>query len=139
MATCDVVSNHAPTTPETDGMISAEMLARLRDGALFINTARAAAIDYNALIAELGQGRIQASLDVFPKEPLEDGSPLRLLPNVLLSPARRRGDNRVSPAPGLDDDRRDGPLLRSGQPLRYGVGLSQLAIMARVPGGPGTL
>ncbi len=129
MATCDVVSNHAPTTPETDGMISAEMLARLRDGALFINTARAAAIDYNALIAELGRGRIRAALDVFPKEPLEDGSPLRLLPNVLLSPhvagatveSRRRLGSTM-----IDEMAR----FFAGQPLRYGVGLSQLAIMA---------
>ncbi|MGH2369707.1 MAG: hydroxyacid dehydrogenase, partial [Chloroflexota bacterium] len=70
MSSCDIVSNHAPTTPETNGMISAAHLARLRDGALFVNTARAAAIDYQALTVELMNGRIRAALDVFPKEPL---------------------------------------------------------------------
>jgi len=82
-ATCDVVSNHAPTTPETTGMIGAKQLALLRDGALFVNTARADAIDYDALIKELVGGRIFGALDVFPKEPLAADSPLRGRDNVI--------------------------------------------------------
>jgi phosphoglycerate dehydrogenase-like enzyme len=129
MASCDVVSNHAPTTPETDGMISAGALARLRDGALFVNTARAAAIDYGALVAELQGGRIRAALDVFPREPLDDASPLRDLPNVLLSPhvagatveSRRRLGSTM-----IDEMAR----FFAGEPLRYGVTAERLATMA---------
>jgi len=129
MATCDVVSNHAPTTPETDGMLSAAMLAKLRDGALFVNTARARAIDYEALTAELRSGRIRAALDVFPKEPLDDASPLRLLPNVLLSPhvAGASGESRRRLGTTMIDE-----IARflEGQPLRYEVRAQQLATMA---------
>jgi phosphoglycerate dehydrogenase-like enzyme len=129
MATCDVVSNHAPTTPETNGMISAAQLARLRDDALFVNTARAAAIDYDALTAELRSGRIRAALDVFPKEPLDDASPLRELPNVLLSPhvagATTESRRRLGSAM-IDEIRR----FLAGEPLRYEVTAAQLATMA---------
>lgn len=129
MATCDVVSNHAPTTPQTDGLISAAMLARLRDGALFVNTARAGAIDYQALTVELQSGRIRAALDVFPKEPLDDASPLRRLPNVSLSPhvagateeSRRRLGSTM-----IDEIAR----YFAGQPLRYRITAAQLGIMA---------
>jgi phosphoglycerate dehydrogenase-like enzyme len=129
MRRCDVVSNHAPTTPETDGMISAAMLARLPDGALFINTARAAAIDYQALTAELERGRIRAALDVFPTEPLPDDSPLRRLPNVLLSPhvAGATVESRLRLGSTMIDE-----LARffAGEPLRYAVRRGQLATMA---------
>jgi phosphoglycerate dehydrogenase-like enzyme len=129
MATCDVVSNHAPTTPETDGMISAAMLARLRDGALFVNTARAGAIDYQALTEELRAGRIRAALDVFPKEPLDPASPLRSLPNVVLSPhvAGATVESRRRLGTAMIDE-----IARhfAGQPLRYGVSAARLATMA---------
>ncbi|MDQ3700385.1 MAG: hydroxyacid dehydrogenase, partial [Chloroflexota bacterium] len=129
MATCDIVSNHAPTTPETNGLISAAMLARLRDGALFVNTARAGAIDYQALTAELQAGRIRAALDVFPKEPLDDASPLRYLPNVSLSPhvAGATVESRRRLGSTMIDE-----IVRffAGQPLRYGVTAAQLATMA---------
>ena len=129
MSTCDVVSNHAPTTPETNGMISAEQLARLRDGALFVNTARAAAIDYEALTQQLASGRIRAALDVFPREPLAAGSPLRALPNVLLSPhvagATVQSRRRLGSAM-IDEIAR----FFGGRPLRYTVTREQFAIMA---------
>jgi phosphoglycerate dehydrogenase-like enzyme len=82
----DVVSVHAPVLPETRGMIGAAQLAQLRDGTLFINTARAALIDEEALLQELQTGRISAALDVFASEPLPADSPFRSLPNVILSP-----------------------------------------------------
>lgn len=128
-ATCDVVSNHAPTTPETNGMIGAAQLKLLRDGALFVNTARAAAIDYEALIAALQSGRINGALDVFPKEPLDAQSPLRALPNVILSPhvagatveSRQRLGQTV-----VEDFAR----FFAGQPLQHGVTKQMLATMA---------
>ena len=81
----DVVSLHAPLTPETHGLLSRERLALLRDGATFINTARGAIVDEDALVDELVTGRISAGLDVFTDEPRV---PERLLdlPNVVLTP-----------------------------------------------------
>jgi len=81
----DVVSLHVPLTPETDGLISRERLALLRDGAALVNTARGAIVDEDALVDELVSGRISAGLDVFAEEPQV---PERLLdlPNVVLTP-----------------------------------------------------
>jgi glyoxylate reductase len=85
LRTADVVSLHVPLTPETNGLISRERLALLRDGATLINTARGAIVDEGALVHELVSGRISAGLDVFANEPRV---PERLLglPNVVLTP-----------------------------------------------------
>lgn len=127
--TCDVVSNHAPTTAETTKMIGAAQLALLRDGALFVNTARAAAIDYDALTRELQSGRIRAAIDVFPKEPLAQESPLRGLPNVLLSPHVAGGtvESRLRLGETIADEF---ARFFAGEPLRYGVTNQMLATMA---------
>jgi phosphoglycerate dehydrogenase-like enzyme len=81
-----VVSLHAPVLPSTIGMVGAPELARLRDGATFINTARGVLVDHDALRAELLGGRINAVLDVTSPEPLPDGDALYDLPNVILTP-----------------------------------------------------
>jgi glyoxylate reductase len=85
LSTADVVSLHVPLTPATDGLLSRDRLALLRDGATLINTARGAIVDEEALVAELASGRISAGLDVFAHEP---HVPERLLdlPNVVLTP-----------------------------------------------------
>lgn len=85
-ATNDVVSVHAGLTPETRGIITKELLASMRDGAVLVNTARGALIDEAALVAELKAGRIQAALDVFDPEPPPADSPLRGLENCMLIP-----------------------------------------------------
>jgi phosphoglycerate dehydrogenase-like enzyme len=85
-AWCDVLSLHAPDTASTKGMIGARQLALLRDGTPIVNTARGALIDPRALEAELVSGRLQAILDVTEPEPLPEDSPLRGLPNVILTP-----------------------------------------------------
>lgn len=82
----EVVSLHASLTPETYHLLGAQQLALLGDGALLVNTARGQIIDQAALVTELQNGRIQAVLDVFEKEPLPRDSPLRTLDNVLLFP-----------------------------------------------------
>jgi glyoxylate reductase len=81
----DVVSLHVPLTPETQGLLSRQRLALLRDGATLVNTARGAIVDESALVDELVSGRISAGLDVFADEPRV---PERLfdLPNVVLTP-----------------------------------------------------
>jgi glyoxylate reductase len=85
LAAADVVSLHVPLTPETTGLISRARLARLRDGATLVNTARGAVVDEQALVDELVSGRISAGLDVFVHEPHVPEA-LRGLPNVVLTP-----------------------------------------------------
>jgi phosphoglycerate dehydrogenase-like enzyme len=85
-ASVDVLSLHAPDIPQTRGMIAAPQLARLRDGAVFVNTARPALVDQDALLAELRQGRVAAILDVTDPEPLPPEHPLLALPNVFVTP-----------------------------------------------------
>lgn len=87
LAESDVVSLHAPVTPATVGMIGAPQLARMKEGATIINTARGALIDMPALEETLRAGRIDAILDVTdPDEPLPADSILWDLPNVVLTP-----------------------------------------------------
>jgi glyoxylate reductase len=81
----DVVTIHAPRTPETEGLIDARRLALLRDGACIVNTARGEIVDQDALVRELVAGRIGAGLDVFVHEPHVPGE-LAGLPNVVLTP-----------------------------------------------------
>lgn len=83
---CEVLSIHAPDVPATVGMIGPAELARLRDGAVVINTARGRLIDTEALVAEVSTGRLSAILDVTEPEPLPRDSPLFDLPNVFLTP-----------------------------------------------------
>jgi phosphoglycerate dehydrogenase-like enzyme len=83
---CDLLSLHAPDVESTRGMIGAPQLARLRDGVTLVNTARGALVDHDALLAELSAGRLSAVLDVTEPEPLPVDSPLRTLPNVVLTP-----------------------------------------------------
>ena len=81
----DIVSIHAPLSPETEGLVDARRLALLRDGACLVNTARGEIVDERALVAELVSGRISAGLDVFAHEP-EVPRELLDLPNVVLTP-----------------------------------------------------
>ena len=85
LAEADVVSLHAPRTPETEGLLDARRLALLRDGALLVNTARGELVDEPALVRELVSGRIAAGLDVFVHEPRVPPELLDL-PNVVLTP-----------------------------------------------------
>ena len=82
----DTVSIHAPDNDQTRHMIGAGLLARLRDGAVLINTARGSIIDEPALMDELATGRIFAFLDVTDPEPPALDSPLRRLENVVVTP-----------------------------------------------------
>src|SRR5690625_728945 len=86
MASCDVVSVHAPENPATYHLIGAAELEALPDGATLINTARGSLVDTAALVAEASTGRIDAVLDVTDPEPLPADHPLWELPNVLLTP-----------------------------------------------------
>lgn len=86
LSTSDVVTVHAPDLPSTRHMIGHDQLARMKDGAVLINTARGRLVDSAALEAELATGRISAVLDVTDPEPLPRGSRLFELPNAFVSP-----------------------------------------------------
>ena len=86
MERSDVVSIHAPANDQTHHMIGADLLSRMRDGAVLINTARGSIIDEQALVDELATGRIFAFLDVTDPEPPASDSPLRRLDNVVVTP-----------------------------------------------------
>lgn len=82
-----LVTLHAPLTAETRHLIRAETIGLMRPGALLVNTCRGGLVDEPAVAAALRAGRLGgAALDVFETEPLPAASPLRSLPNVLLSP-----------------------------------------------------
>jgi phosphoglycerate dehydrogenase-like enzyme len=83
----DIVSLHAPVTPETTNLVSRERLQLLKPGALFVNTARAALTDEDALYEMLAAGRIAgAALDVLANEPLQPGDRFLGMPNVIVTP-----------------------------------------------------
>ncbi len=83
----DVVSMHAVVTPQTTGMIGAPELARMKQGAIFLNTARAALHDMDALVEALASGRLGgAGLDHFAGESLPTDHPLCRMDNVVLTP-----------------------------------------------------
>jgi D-3-phosphoglycerate dehydrogenase len=86
LAKSDVVSIHLLLNDETRGLITREKIAQMKQGAILINTARAAIVDEAAMIDALKSGHIRhAGLDVFNIEPLPADHPLTQLPNVTLS------------------------------------------------------
>lgn len=82
----DIVSINAPLLPETQNMIAIAELAKMKDGALLINTARGKLVNHDDLLEVLQSGRIHAVLDVTDPEPLPAGSPFFELDNVYLTP-----------------------------------------------------
>jgi D-3-phosphoglycerate dehydrogenase len=87
----DVVTLHVPETPQTQGMIGALQLGRMKTGAHLVNASRGTVVDIDALAAAIRAGHIGgAAIDVFPAEPKSTGdifnSPLRGLDRVILTP-----------------------------------------------------
>ncbi len=89
LETADVISLHMPFTPDTAAMFDAAALARMKPGAVLINTSRGGIVDEEALIGALRSGAIGgAALDVFAEEPLSAaaGARFRDVPNLILTP-----------------------------------------------------
>ena len=82
----DYVLVNCPLTRETRGLLGRDQFARMKPGAVLINTARGPIVDEGALIEALWEGRIAgAALDVFESEPLSSASPLATMGNVILT------------------------------------------------------
>jgi D-3-phosphoglycerate dehydrogenase len=91
METSDIVSVHVPLNQETKGLVSASLLARIKPGAILVNTSRGSIVNEGALLAVLQRGRIAAAgLDVLDGEPAITDHPLRAYArnhdNLLITP-----------------------------------------------------
>lgn len=121
----DFISIHTPLTKETRHLIDAEAIATMKPGAIIINCARGGIIDEEALYDALKNGRLGgAGLDVFENEPLAD-SPLRELPNVILTPHVGASTSEAQTEVALDVARQIVDVL-SGRPPQSAVNLPPL-------------
>lgn len=82
----DAISIHLVLSDRSRGLVGAADIARMKRGAVLINTSRGPIIDEAAMVAALRDGRIAAALDVFDREPLPADHPLRHTPNTVLTP-----------------------------------------------------
>lgn len=99
--TSDIISLHVPLTPATRNLIDAKAIEKMKPTAFIINSSRGGIIDENALAAALKAGRLGgAALDVYDQEPLQKGSVLEGVPNLLLTPhiagVTQESNSRVS-------------------------------------------
>ena len=87
LASSDVLSLHCPATPATRGLINGQALAKAKPGMILLNTARGALVDEGAVAQALQNGQLAFyGADAFATEPLPLDSPLRQLPNAILTP-----------------------------------------------------
>lgn len=83
----DYISFHCPLTDETRGMVNAEFIARMKDGAVIVNTSRGAVLNEADVAAALHSGKLSgAGLDVLAKEPADPANPLLSAPNTVITP-----------------------------------------------------
>ncbi len=126
----DVVSLHTPWLKETEGMITGELFASMKENATFINTARGAVVREEEMIRVLAQRPdLQALLDVTHPEPPPPESPLYDLPNVLLTPhiaGSMNGECARMGAFMVEETRR----YLAGEPLAWEISRQMAAIMA---------
>jgi phosphoglycerate dehydrogenase-like enzyme len=87
IAQSDVITIHAPLSPQTESLINAEQIAKMKPNVIIINVSRGAVVDEAALAKALKEKRIQgAGLDVYAEEPISPKNPLLDAPNVILTP-----------------------------------------------------
>lgn len=87
LARSDILSLHCPQTPGTEKIINTRSLARMKDGAMLINTARGGLLDENAVAEALRSGKLRgAAVDVVSKEPMAPDNPLLSAPGCIITP-----------------------------------------------------
>ena len=96
MSGSDIISVHMVLSPRSRGLIGAEDIARMKQGAILINTSRGPLVDEAALVAAVEAGKIIAALDVYDREPLPQDHPLRASDHAVLRPISAT----ESPRPG---------------------------------------
>jgi len=87
LAQSDVVSLHCPLFPETEHIIDAAAISKMKNGAILLNTARGPLVEEQALAQALGAGKLRgAALDVVSTEPIAEENPLLHCPNCIITP-----------------------------------------------------
>ncbi|HBK05421.1 MAG TPA: hydroxyacid dehydrogenase [Acetobacteraceae bacterium] len=86
MSTSDAISIHMVLSDRSRGLVGKADIARMKQGAIIVNTSRGPIIDEAAMLEALHANKIVAALDVYDREPLPAGHPLRNAPNTMLSP-----------------------------------------------------
>ena len=87
LETAEIISLHCPLPPENTGMINADAINKMKDGAILINTARGPLVDEAALAAALRSGKLRgAACDVISAEPMAADNPLKDAPNCIVTP-----------------------------------------------------
>ncbi|MGP0222113.1 hydroxyacid dehydrogenase [Paenarthrobacter sp. NCHU4564] len=129
VASSDVVSLHAPSLASTENLIHAGLVAKLKDGATFINTSRGELVDQDALLDRIHQGDVYAVLDVTTPWVLPPESAFYTHPNVLLTPhlAGSLGTELGRMAASTIEE---ALRVARGKPLRHALHAKDLAITA---------
>jgi D-3-phosphoglycerate dehydrogenase len=87
LKTCDIISMHLPSFPETHHIMNDERFGMMKTGSYFINTARGALVDEKALYESLSNGKLAAAaIDVYEEEPVRPDNPLFGLENIICTP-----------------------------------------------------
>ena len=118
LASSDVISLHCPLTPETTGIINASTIAKMKDGAILLNTSRGAAVVEKDVADALASGKLRAAaVDVVAAEPIPETSPLLTAPNCIITPhmawAPLESRQRI-----MDYTKRSIEAFLSGSPIR---------------------
>lgn len=83
----DIISLHCPQTAQTEHMINAESIAKMKNGAMLVNTARGGLVDEEALVSALNSGKLRcAALDVVSQEPMRSDNPLLTTRKCIITP-----------------------------------------------------
>ncbi len=83
----DIISLHCPQTAQTEKLINAQTIAKMKDGAMLVNTARGGLVEESALVAALESGKLRmAAVDVVSQEPMQDDNPLLSTRKCIITP-----------------------------------------------------